>query len=228
MKDDRARILGQIRVSLQTAHLPAARATIAPRIVRGQGDRPAMIESFRRELEPLGGLAHLAQSDAEAITLVLRLLHEVNGKELLMWDDAEIPVAGLGDALRANGYTRLKVDMPHDGVARKAHLMELERAAAGITGALGGLADTGSLALVSSASRPRLASLLPPTHIALLPTSRLFPDMASFFAANPDVTREASNLVFVTGPSRTADIELTLQRGVHGPKFVHVLLLARD
>lgn len=228
MRDNRAQILGQIRVSLQTAHLPSARATIPPRIVTEQGERATMIENFRRELEPLGGASYLARNDEEAIEIVLNLLRETNGKELLTWADADMPVRALGAALQLNGYTRQKIEMPKDAVERKNRLMKLERASAGITGALAGIADTGSLALVSSATRPRLASLLPPTHIALLQTSRLFANMASFFAAHPDVTRDASNLVFVTGPSRTADIELMLQRGVHGPKFLHVVLLADD
>ncbi|HZQ10260.1 MAG TPA: lactate utilization protein [Anaerolineae bacterium] len=225
MKDDREQVLAQIRASLKTAYLPAARATIPPRTLVGQGNRAVMIENFRRELDPLGGKSYLARSDAEAIEIVLNLLKEVGGKELLMWDESELPVRGLGDALRHSGYTRLDVQLSQAPDARHARLLELERAAAGITGALAGLADTGSLALVSSPMRPRLASLLPPTHIALLQTSRLFETMASFFAAYPEVTRDASNLVFITGPSRSADIELTLTRGVHGPKELHVILL---
>ncbi len=224
MRDDRAQVLGQIRVSLNTAHLPSARASVPPRVAAEQGSREEMIASFRRELEPLGGLSYIARNDEEAIELVLKILRETSGRELLTWDDSEIPVRGLGEALRASGYARQKIEMPSDAAARKNKLMELERASTGITGALAGIADTGTFALVSSAARPRLASLLPPTHIALLPTSRLFYNMASFFAAHPDVTRDASNLVFVTGPSRTADIELTLQRGVHGPKVLHVVL----
>jgi L-lactate dehydrogenase complex protein LldG len=223
MRDDRAAVLGQIRIALQNAHLPAARATLAPRVAAGKGDVRALTEKFRAEVEPLGGMTYVARSDAEAIELVLKILREANGRELLTWDDAEISVRGLGDALARNGYTRLQIEMPLDADARKTKLLELERAAAGITGALAGIADTGSLALVSAATRPRLASLLPATHIAFLKTSALYPNMASFFAAHPHVTRDASNVLFITGPSRTADIELTLQRGVHGPKFLHIV-----
>lgn len=225
MRDDKDKVLGQIRVSLKTAQLPAARALVPPRGVTGQGDSRALVESFRRELEPIGGLSYPAQNDEEAIEIILQLLQEAGGTDLLTWDDAEIPVRGLGEALKVNRYTRHTGLIPDGDAARKPKLLELERATTGITGALAGLADTGSLALVTSATRSRLASLLPPTHIAVLRTSQLFPTMAAFFAAYPHVTRESSNLVFVTGPSRTADIELTLQRGVHGPKFLHVVLV---
>ncbi len=224
MRDDRAAVLGQIRIALQTAHLPAARATLPLRVGTGQGDTVSLTERFRAEVEPLGGMTYVARSDEQAIEIALKVLASAQGKELLAWADDEIPVRGLGAALAAHAYTRLDLAMPEDADARRNKLLELERAAAGVTGAQAGLADTGSLALVSAATRPRLASLLPATHLAFLKTSMLFPDMASFFRAHPDVTRDASNVVFVTGPSRTADIELTLQRGVHGPKFLHVVL----
>lgn len=224
MNDDREQVLNQIRLSLRSAHLPSARASVPPRAAAGQGDRAEMVASFQRELEPLGGKSYVTTNDAETIEVVLNLLRE-GGQEILTWDDADLPVSGLGQALRDNGYTSLDVRVPEDAAGRKTKLAELERASAGITGALAGLADTGSLALVTQPTQARLVSLLPPLHVALLPVSRLYPTMAAFFAAHPDVTQQGSNLIFVTGPSRTADIELTLTRGVHGPKFVHVILL---
>lgn len=225
MTDDRHQILSNIRAALQHAHLPAARATVPPRAARGQGTREEMLASFQRELEPLGATSKRAHNDAEALEFVLQWLHEAGGNEILTWSDDDMPVRGLGEALRANGYTRLVVQIPAEATGRKEMLAELERATAGITGALAGIADTGSLVLLTGPTRPRLASLLPQTHIALLPASRLYPDMAAFFAAHLNITEQASNLVFATGPSRTADIELTLTRGVHGPKYVHVAVL---
>lgn len=218
-------VLNQIRASLQAAHLPGARATIAPREFEGQGGRAEMIASFQRELEPLSGMSYVVTNAEKANTLVLKLLREQGGQEILAWEDDDLLVHGLGESLRASGYTRLSVDVPKDAAGRKTKHLELERASVGITGASAGLADTGTLALVTTPTQPRLTSLLPPMHIALLPASRLFPNMAAFFAAHPNVTAQGSNLVFITGPSRTADIELTLTRGVHGPKFLHVVIL---
>ena len=225
MNDDRAQVLNQIRASLKTAHLPSARATVPAREIAGQGDRAEMVANFQRDLEPLGGFSYVTTNEDETIALILKLLRDASVQEILSWDDADLPVRRVGQTLRENGYTRLDVRVPEDAEGRKNKLAELERAGAGITGALAGLADTGSLALVTQPTQTRLVSLLPPMHIALLPVSRLYPTMAAFFAAHPDVTQRGSNLIFVTGPSRTADIELTLTRGVHGPKFLHVLLL---
>lgn len=145
--------------------------------------------------------------------------------EVLAWEDSEIPLEGLGAALSAAGIARLDAMLPAEPALRRARLDELGRAAVGVTGALAGLADTGTLALSSGPTRPRLASLLPRVHIAVVAKSALYPTMAAFFSAHPDVVREASNLVFITGPSRTADIEQTLTIGVHGPREVHVVLV---
>jgi L-lactate dehydrogenase complex protein LldG len=184
-----------------------------------------MLAQFRAEQEPLGSLTYLVKNKDQAVETVLNILREAGGQEILAWDDGELPVRGIGEALRANGYVRMDIHIPSDAEGRRSRLMKLERAAAGLTGATAGLADTGSLVLVTSPARPRLVSLLPPVHLALLSVSRLLPTMAAFWQVYPDLTGAASNLVFVTGPSRTADIELTLTRGVHGPKQLHIILL---
>ena len=68
-------------------------------------------------------------------------------------------------------------------------------------------------------------SLLPPVHVALVPVDRLHATLGALLAAEPDLLRTSANVVFVTGPSRTADIEMTLTRGVHGPRIVHVVFV---
>ena len=73
-------------------------------------------------------------------------------------------------------------------------------------------------------SAARLVSLVPPLHIALLPTERLLGTMADSLAA-VHTNGPAPTITFITGPSRTADIELTLVVGVHGPRELHVVLV---
>ena len=99
----------------------------------------------------------------------------------------------------------------------------------GITGADFAVADTGTLVLLSAPEKPRLASLLPPVHIAILKKENIVPDLHSLFSklgknyGNYDEL--CSCVSFITGPSRTADIELSLTLGVHGPGKAIVLIL---
>lgn len=94
---------------------------------------------------------------------------------------------------------------------------------AGVSTALYGLADTGSVVLAASPGEPRASSLLPAVHVSLLPEDRILPGLAALFEAVGDDLPSA--LAIVTGPSRSADIEQQLAVGVHGPGEVHVVLL---
>jgi L-lactate dehydrogenase complex protein LldG len=95
-------------------------------------------------------------------------------------------------------------------------------AAFGITSADYALADTGSLVMISEA---RLVSLLPPVHIAVVPAERLLSGLDELYTILPKPADHTSSMVFITGPSRTADIEQILIRGVHGPGEIHVVIV---
>ena len=97
----------------------------------------------------------------------------------------------------------------------------------GITSAAYGLAATGSLVMLSSATEARMISLLPPVHIAVIETSQILADIDELFTVLPDPARQTSSMVLITGPSRTGDIEQISIRGVHGPGELHVVLIDR-
>ena len=94
---------------------------------------------------------------------------------------------------------------------------------AGVSTAVYGLADTGSVVLAASPEEPRSRSLLPDVHVTLLREDRILPGLDELFAALGDDLPSA--LAIVTGPSRSADIEQKLAVGVHGPREVHIVLL---
>jgi len=96
----------------------------------------------------------------------------------------------------------------------------------GITSAQAGIAETGTLVLDSSVEQNRLISLVPPIHIALLDASKIYATLGETLALlQSGGSKEVSPAItFITGPSRTADIELTLAIGVHGPQELYVII----
>ena len=96
----------------------------------------------------------------------------------------------------------------------------------GITSADYALADTGTLVLLASPQEARMISLLPPAHIAVVPRRRILTGLDELFSLLPNPAESTSSMVLITGPSRTADIEQILVRGVHGPGLLTVVVTA--
>jgi L-lactate dehydrogenase complex protein LldG len=100
-----------------------------------------------------------------------------------------------------------------------------EADAVGVTGAFAGIAETGTLMLITGADHPATLHLLPDTHIAVLRTDRI----VAAYEDGWDLLRQAGGMLpravtFVTGPSRTADIEQRIELGAHGPRRLHIIL----
>jgi L-lactate dehydrogenase complex protein LldG len=101
----------------------------------------------------------------------------------------------------------------------------------GVTGADLAIAETGTLVLVAAAGRPRSTSLLPPCHVAVFDRTALVESLEQLglvleaWHDGPAPPERGAMINFITGPSRTADIELTLTRGVHGPKEIHAIFV---
>ena len=116
-------------------------------------------------------------------------------------------------------------------VARKMLRQSFIEADMGITGANVAIAETGSLVIVSNEGNGRLVSTLPPVHVAILGIEKIVATMEDALAALKVLSKSGTGqrlttyISYITGPSRTADIELSLTTGVHGPKEVHIVLL---
>jgi L-lactate dehydrogenase complex protein LldG len=95
----------------------------------------------------------------------------------------------------------------------------------GITSADYALADTGTLVMLASPAEARLISLLPPAHIGVVPRGRILTGLDELFSVLPRPAEQTSSMVLITGPSRTADIEQILVRGVHGPGQITVVVV---
>lgn len=96
---------------------------------------------------------------------------------------------------------------------------------ASVTSTAAGIADTGSLVLWPGPDEPRTLSLVPPVHVAVLFASRLYASLPAAMAALQPTSRMPTNLLLVTGPSKTADIQQVLAYGAHGPKELIIVLV---
>lgn len=94
----------------------------------------------------------------------------------------------------------------------------------GVTRATCAIAETGTLALVSSPQSPRTLSLVPPINVCVVDAARLYRSLPEALAGEGWASAMPANLVFVSGPSKTADIQQTLAYGAHGPKDLIVLI----
>jgi L-lactate dehydrogenase complex protein LldG len=183
-----------------------------------------LVERFSAELTAIAGRVHRPATAREAVAAVTAVCREHGALRVLSWAPEWIGVPGLDEGLAQSGIAVDQGWLP-GGAGRADRLAALDPIRVGITGAFAGIAESGTIAVVSGAGRSRLASLLTPVHVAVLRADRLYPSLTAFFAAHADIAEEGSNLVLITGPSRTADIEMTLTRGVHGPGEIHVVIV---
>ena len=214
----RDEIMAAIRQGLRSAYLPGATeaplSSDRPPPERTSGD----VDTFQTEAELVGAEVHRVAGTQEAAQKVIKLVKDAGAKRVLTWSETAIGVDGLQAALSEAG---IGWQEPEQG----AHPSTYETFEVGLSGADAALADVGALVLVSGPGRARSASLLPPLHIALLFAEQIYADMAAYWAAHSDAAGKSSNLVFIAGPSRSADIELTLSIGVHGPGVLHIIVI---
>lgn len=228
--DERARVRHLLRAAVAQALLPDAPFE-HPGAMEMSADPPGhLLERFSTQLVALGGAVHEANTPEAIALLVASLARREAARQtsagvpgVLMWNEDRLPVPGLGASLKGLGLRLLfQAEADLSSTARRA---ELAGALVGVTGAAAGLAETGSVVLASGPGRGRLASLLPPIHVALLERRLIVESLPELISQRPEVMTSGANVVCITGPSRTADIEHTLTRGVHGPREVHVVLL---
>jgi L-lactate dehydrogenase complex protein LldG len=205
-------ILHKTRTALGRAAGQAPETAPEARIVIPEVELEARIQTFFCALEKLAGKTYRASSPADARAYV----EQVTG--------GQRAVASNAPFLAECGITTLPgVESGFTGEP------ELRAACAeapfGITSATYALCDTGTLVLFSSREEPRLVSLLPPAHIAVIPREKILTGLDELLSLVPLPGESSSSMVFITGPSRTADIEQILVRGVHGPGEIHVVVV---
>ena len=182
-------------------------------------DHRALASRFEAELKSIGGQFYAAASDDDARAYVLNLAAARSVQSAVGWNCGVIGDLGLDEALEHGGiaFTR--------DTGSEEFLRQCIDAGLGISGVDYALADSGTLVVLSGPGQARSVSLLPPVHVALVRPKQVLADLNDLFPMLKQ--REALNsaIAFITGPSRTADIEMTLVVGVHGPQQLHVVML---
>lgn len=209
--DSRDAILTEIRQALgRTASSPVKPRPSIP-AARMSGKPDEEIEGFIAQVTALSGRAERITSERVPAALASLVLTEGVQKAVVA-GTAELVRLGVADQL-----SRLQVQIiPAD--ASKERVAEADL---GITEADFLLPETGTLGLFSSPKQPRVISLLPRVHLAIVRSIALRADLHQVFSQ----AKTEPYLVFVTGPSRTSDIEMNLTVGVHGPRALYVWLL---
>jgi L-lactate dehydrogenase complex protein LldG len=199
----RDRILRRLRSV--SARLPQAAATASPALVPATLDD--CLARFSAEAGALGVDCHVESSPDDVRRRVASI---INGNPVLSWDRQWLPYSA------ADVYTNALFD--------DAPMAQQATAAVGVTGCDAAVAETGSLVLFSGPGRARTVSLLPALHLAIVERHKLCFSLAEVFGRHQARLRDTASCTIITGPSRTADIELTLTLGIHGPGRVIVIV----
>ena len=212
MNEARERILGRLRAN-RPPSVPVPEVYRKPL----SWDREQRVASFIERMHAVRGE-----------------VHRVARNGWVDWINNEIPGRGMKRALIGRGEVAEQFARGASGeftLTRYERRIEVWKDSLfrdidfAVTGTLAGLAESGSLVLWPGAEEPRLMSLVPPLHIALLDVDRLFENFAQLVEMEDWAAGMPTNALLISGPSKTADIEQTLAYGIHGPKALITLIL---
>lgn len=192
------------------------------------------VPRFEAEFGKVAGSAHRASTVTELEGILRTIIDGSQAAEVVLTRNPLLGQMRLPEKLRAWGklttqWTAEPAGKP-EAASEKEFRARCFSAGVGISGVDFALAETGSLVLSSQTEGCQLASLAPPIHVALYLRSQVLRSLDEILeriplGANLGVNASGRSTVFITGPSRTADIEQILIRGVHGPREVHAILL---
>lgn len=212
----RDEILGRVRAGLAKGDAGSRRAAAQARLqAHLPGPRPTLagdlVARFRDKAQSLASTVEQVDDYAAVPARVAAYLADLGlpAQAVTALDVAGLDWAAAGLAWRS-------------GVAVDADPV-------GISGCFCAIAETGTLMLLSGAATPASVSLLPETHIALVPAARIVATMEDAFALLRTERGALPRAVnFVSGPSRTGDIEQTIVLGAHGPCRVHLIVIGEN
>ena len=185
-----------------------------------------LLKRFSFELDRVMGQVFPVDGDEGARACVLDLLKTNNTTHILAWDFKYIPVDGLEAAIR-NAKIEITHPEMHDEF-REETIESIRGAQVGLAGVDAAIAATGTMVFSTALGKGRLPTVIAPMFIAVITIDQILPRLEDWVAqqrsTNLDLMWKSANICFNTGPSRTADIEMQMILGVHGPGKVRVVV----
>ncbi|MEF3696160.1 LutC/YkgG family protein [Desulfolutivibrio sp.] len=219
--DARAAMLARLEAALSDAPRPPEQTSAPAAQQIDQPDGDALLAAFLGNLDMAGVTHYTAATPQEAADAIRSYLRAAGAHRVAVWEgDVLAGMAGFDvpGVVRDMG---LAVATPHG----ERPCPDAARAEVGITGATAGLAATGTVVVTSGPGMPRSVSIAAPAHMALMPQSRILPDLAAYFATLSPTAGLPSAIHAISGASSTGDIEFVYVKGAHGPVAVHVIVL---
>ena len=220
-KESRDRIIARLNSAAQPGAEYAPETACLPIETFSQGER---VEKLKSLMEAMRTEVHLAGVN-NWVDKLKEILSQRKVEQMLYSPETEISKA-LEEGWEAPGDGQPQlVAYTKDIEQFKENLFNID---VGITSTVGAIAETGALILWPSENEPRLMSLVPPIHIAVLEAKNISNTFCEVIQKENWADKMPTNVVLISGPSKTADIELTLAFGVHGPKELIVLIVQDD
>ena len=187
-------------------------------------DGEALIAKFIEEITAQTGVVHRTRDRHSTLATLTAIVQAEKISTVMVSNDDVVTALNLSAWGCAND---VKVLNPRDFKERDRFIDAVfEAAQAGITGADFAIAESGTIGLIHNKHQPRLISLAPIHHIAILPLDRLVPVYENVMEILFDQQETTPNhFTFITGPSMTADIQATPFKGMHGPRKLDVILV---
>ena len=178
----------------------------------------SLTEIFKKNLEAVGGHCVVVETEAEAAQAVNQIISDLQKTPL-----RPRRIALSDSPVVERLFKEKQIDV--DDITVNPGKAEIFGYDVGVSAAQYAIADTGTLVLESDAEKHRLVSLVPPVHIAIVEADKICVTIAEALAKVNQGSDLSPAITMITGPSRTADIELTLTIGVHGPQELYVIVI---
>ena len=226
-------MLARLKGALEKPQAPGAHenhAAPAAVPVASVAHRAELVSTFARELQAVSGRFLGNLSARQAAASVAALARDNAAKSAAIGEGVVTKMSLFSAALEAAGCTLMKphgIDRGHAN-DRAAMIEQFANCDIGIAEAHFAIASTGTFAVMTAEARPSSLTLLPPISVIIVNVDRVVPNLAAAIAAFGVDAISTNRVSFITGPSRTADIEKRIVMGVHGPKMLYGAIIWPD